>query len=215
MGRSEYLRVAAYFGFSDGAIIVTTTKKFVVTLLVFLVTLPALAQRSGQNVSIQYGTIVARERINLNSGAVPRGAVVGGALGLASASGKSKKKKARNALIGAAAGGAIASSSQGSTQGMLYTIDLGSNGMAQVVTDQTEIVQGDCVAFEKAGETANVRRISSAYCNPDNAAAVAAVEEDDIEEADECYEAKQLVVDATTMEEFEFAKAKMSLLCDD
>lgn len=193
----------------------TTTKKFVVTLLVFLVTLPALAQRSGQNVSIQYGTIVARERINLNSGAVPRGAVVGGALGLASASGKSKKKKARNALIGAAAGGAIASSSQGSTQGMLYTIDLGSNGMAQVVTDQTEIVQGDCVAFEKAGETANVRRISSAYCNPDNAAAVAAVEEDDIEEADECYEAKQLVVDATTMEEFEFAKAKMSLLCDD
>jgi uncharacterized protein YcfJ len=194
---------------------VTTTKKFVVTLSLVLVTLSALAQRAGQNVSIQYGTIVARERINLNSGAVPRGAVVGGALGLASASGKSKKKKARNALIGAAAGGAIASSSQGSTQGMLYTIDLGSNGMAQVVTDQTEIVQGDCVAFEKAGETANVRRISAAYCNPDNAAAVAAVEDDDIEEADECYAAKQLVVDATTMEEFEFAKAKMSLLCDD
>ncbi|MGD2008947.1 MAG: hypothetical protein PVJ95_11770 [Cellvibrionales bacterium] len=193
----------------------TTTKKFVVTLSLVLVTLSALAQRAGQNVSIQYGTIVARERINLNSGAVPRGAVVGGALGLASASGKSKKKKARNALIGAAAGGAIASSSQGSTQGMLYTIDLGSNGMAQVVTDQTEIVQGDCVAFEKAGETANVRRISAAYCNPDNAAAVAAVEDDDIEEADECYAAKQLVVDATTMEEFEFAKAKMSLLCDD
>ena len=193
----------------------TTTKKFVVTLSLILVTLSALAQRAGQNVSIQYGTIVTRERINLNSGAVPRGAVVGGALGLASAGGKSKKKKARNALIGAAAGGAIASNSQGSTQGMLYTIDLGSNGMAQVVTDQTEIVQGDCVAFEKAGETANVRRISAAYCNPDNAAAVAAVEDDDIEEADECYEAKQLVVDAATMEEFEFAKAKMSLLCDD
>lgn len=193
----------------------TTTKNFVVTLSLVLVTLSALAQRAGQNVSIQYGIIVAKERINLNSGAVPRGAVVGGALGLASASGKSKKKKARNALIGAAAGGAIASSSQGSTQGMLYTIDLGSNGMAQVVTDQTEIVQGDCVAFEKAGETANVRRISAAYCNPDNAPAVAAVEDDDIEEADECYEAKQLVVDATTMEEFEFAKAKMSLLCDD
>jgi len=164
---------------------------------------------------VQYGTVIQKEQVDLNSGAVPRGAVVGGALGLASASGKSSKKKARNALIGAAAGGAIASSSQGSTRGMLYTIDLGSNGMAQVVTDQTEIVRGDCVALEKAGETANVRRISSAYCEPSNAAAVAAVAEEDAEDADECYEAKQLVVNSTTAEEFEFAKAKMTLLCDD
>ena len=184
-------------------------------LVAILSTAPAEAQRKGQNVSVQYGTVIQKEQVDLNSGAVPRGAVVGGALGLASASGKSKKKKARNALIGAAAGGAIASSSQGSTNGMLYTIDLGSNGMAQVVTDQTEIVRGDCVALEKAGETANVRRISSAYCEPSNAAAVAAVAEDDAEDADECYEAKQLVVNSTTAEEFEFAKAKMTLLCDD
>ena len=165
--------------------------------------------------TVQYGTVIQKEKVNLNSGAVPRGAVVGGALGLASAGGKSNKKKARNALVGAAAGGAIASNSQGSTQGMLYTIDLGSMGMAQVVTDQTEIVRGDCVAVEKAGETANVRRISSGYCQPDNAAAVAAVAEDSAEEADECLQAKQMVVDATTAQEFEFAKAKMSLLCDD
>jgi len=184
-------------------------------LAVILSTAPAEAQRKGQNVSVQYGTVIQKEQVDLNSGAVPRGAVVGGALGLASASGKSSKKKARNALIGAAAGGAIASSSQGSTRGMLYTIDLGSNGMAQVVTDQTEIVRGDCVALEKAGETANVRRISSAYCEPSNAAAVAAVAEEDAEDADECYEAKQLVVNSTTAEEFEFAKAKMTLLCDD
>ena len=184
-------------------------------LAVTLSTAPAEAPRKGQNVTVQYGTVIQKEQVDLNSGAVPRGAVVGGALGLASASGKSSKKKARNALIGAAAGGAIASSSQGSTRGMLYTIDLGSNGMAQVVTDQTEIVRGDCVALEKAGETANVRRISSAYCEPSNAAAVAAVAEDDAEDADECYEAKQLVVNSTTAEEFEFAKAKMTLLCDD
>ena len=184
-------------------------------LAVILSTAPAEAQRKGQNVTVQYGTVIQKEQVDLNSGAVPRGAVVGGALGLASASGKSSKKKARNALIGAAAGGAIASSSQGSTRGMLYTIDLGSNGMAQVVTDQTEIVRGDCVALEKAGETANVRRISSAYCEPSNAEAVAAVAEEDAEDADECYEAKQLVVNSTTAEEFEFAKAKMTLLCDD
>ena len=189
-----------------------------ITSLVFascLVAVPAVqAQKKGQNVIVQYGTVIQKETVNLNS-AVPRGAVVGGALGLASAGGKSNKKKARNALVGAAAGGAIASSSQGSTHGMLYTIDLGSAGKAQVVTDQTEIVRGDCVAVEKAGETANVRRISSGYCQPANAAAVAAVAEDSAEEADECLQAKQMVVDSTTAQEFEFAKAKMSLLCDD
>jgi len=182
----------------------------------FLVIAPgAQAQKKGQNVTVQYGTVIQKEKVNLNSGAVPRGAVVGGALGLASAGGKSNKKKARNALVGAAAGGAIASSSQGSTHGMLYTIDLGSAGMAQVVTDQTEIVRGDCVAVEKAGETANVRRISSGYCQSSNAAAVASVAEDSAEEADECLQAKQMVVDSTTAQEFEFARAKMSLLCDD
>ena len=134
---------------------------------------------------------------------------------MASAGGKSNKKKARNALVGAAAGGAVASSSQGSTQGFVYTIDLGPMGMAQVVTDQREIIRGDCVALEKAGETANVRRISSAYCEPANAAAVAAVAEENAEEADECFQAKQMVVNSTTADEFEFAKAKMGLLCND
>ena len=187
----------------------------VLALVLVLHPFQAEAQRKGQSVTVQYGTVTQKEQVDLNSGAVPKGAVVGGALGLASASGKSKKKKARNALVGAAAVGAIAASSQGSTRGMLYTIDLGSNGMAQVVTDQTEIVRGDCVALEKAGDTANVRRISSAYCEPSNAAAVAAVAEDDAEDADECYQAKQMVVNAATAEEFEFARSKMTLLCDD
>ena len=194
------------------------TFSFTTTLLfasILIIAPGAQAQKKGQNVIVQYGTVIQKEKVNLNSGAVPRGAVVGGALGLASAGGKSNKKKARNALVGAAAGGAIASSSQGSTHGMLYTIDMGSAGMAQVVTDQTEIVRGDCVAVEKAGETANVRRISSGYCQPANAAAVAAVAEVSAEEADECLQAKQMVVDATTSQELEFAKAKMSLLCDD
>ena len=63
-------------------------------LAVILSTAPAEAQRKGQNVSVQYGTVIQKEQVDLNSGAVPRGAVVGGALGLASASGKSSKKGA-------------------------------------------------------------------------------------------------------------------------
>jgi len=132
-----------------------------------------------------------------------------------SASGKSSHKKARNSIIGIAAGAAIASASKGSSTGMLYEIDLGSGAAMQVVTDQREIRTGDCVAVEKAGETANVRRVTAAYCDRANAAAVAAVAEEAEEEAEECLAAKQQLVDAQTKEAADLAERKIALLCDD
>jgi len=173
----------------------------------------ASAQRAGQSVSVQYGTVTASKPVDLKSGAVPAGAVVGGTLGLVSAKGKSSSKKARNALIGTAAGAAIASGAQGSTKGMLYQVDLGSNGLVQVVTDQTQIRIGDCVAVEKAGDTSNLRRVTGAYCAPANARAVASVADESAEEASECLAAKQQLVDATNAEQLELAKIKIELLC--
>jgi hypothetical protein len=181
-----------------------------VTAVAALLALPALsfAQRAGQSVTVQYGVVQGGKPVDLRSGAVPAGALVGGTLGLMSASGKSSGKKARNSIIGVAAGAAIAGASKGSTSGMLYEIDLGSGTRMQVVTDQREIRTGDCVAIEKAGETANVRRVSAAYCDQANAAAVQAV-------ADECLAAKQQLVDAATPEAADLAERKIALLCDD
>ena len=176
----------------------------------------AHAQRAGQSVTIQHGVVTGGRQVDLNSGAVPRGAVVGGALGLASAKGKKSSKKTRNTIIGAAAGSAVAGSAQGDTRGMVYEVKLtGSAGISQVVTDQREIRVGDCVAVERAGETANLRRVSDAYCEEASAAAVAAVAEESAEEATECYAAKEAVVNASTVEEAELAALKMRLLCDD
>src|SRR5437868_5740765 len=92
----------------------------------------AWAQRAGQNVTIQYGKVTQVGEVDLTSGAVPAGVLVGGALGLASASGKSSGKKARNAIIGAAATGAVAGAAQGSQKGALYHVDIGSGGVVQV-----------------------------------------------------------------------------------
>lgn len=184
-------------------------------LISALVTSPAWAQKTGQSVSIQYGTVTGGRQVDLKSGAVPGGAVVGGTLGLLSAGGKSTGKKVRNTLIGGIAGGAIAGGAQGSTMGMLYEVDLGAGGRIQVVTDQREVRTGDCVAVEKAGETANIRRVSSAYCNPDNSAAVAAVAPESKKDADECVSAKQQLVDASTAEQLELASKKIELLCND
>ena len=146
---------------------------------------------------------------------MPTGALVGGGLGLLSASGKSSGKKARNTIVGAIAGGAIGKAGQGSTSGMLYTVSLGGSGQVQVVTDQREIRTGDCVAVEKAGDTASVRRVTAAYCDQSNAVAVKAVESEAREEAEECLMAKQQLVDAVTVEQADLAARKIQLLCDD
>ena len=184
-------------------------------VLVGVAAVPAWAQKAGQSVTIQYGTVAGSREVDLQSGAVPKGAVVGGALGLASAGGKSSSKKARNALVGAAAGGAVAGASQGSQKGMLYDVDIGSGGRIQVVSDQREIRSGDCVAIEQAGDTANVRRVSAGYCDKASAAAVQSVAGEARKDAEECAAAKQQLVDAATTQAADLASHKVGLLCND
>ena len=183
-------------------------------MLIGVASVPVWAQKAGQSVTIQYGTVAAMREVDLKSGAVPKGAVVGGALGLASAGGKSSSTKARNAIVGAAAGGAVAGSSQGHQKGMLYDVDIGT-GKIQVVSDQREIRSGDCVAVEKAGDTANVRRVSTDYCNAASASAVQSVAGEARKDAEECATAKQQLVDATTTQAADLAGRKISLLCND
>jgi outer membrane lipoprotein SlyB len=173
------------------------------------------AQKAGQSVTIQYGKVTAVRDVDLKSGAVPAGALVGGALGLASGSGKSSGKKARNAIVGAAAGSAVAGAAQGSQKGMMYQVEVGAGDMIQVVSDQREIRPGDCVAVEKAGDTANVRRVSASYCEKSNEAAVKAVGSEARKDAEECAAAKQQLVDATTPQAADLAGRKISLLCND
>jgi outer membrane lipoprotein SlyB len=177
--------------------------------------LPSWAQKAGQSVAIQYGKVTGVRDVDLNSGAVPAGVLVGGTLGLMSGSGKSSGKKARNAIVGAAAGGAIAGAAQGSQKGALYQIDVGAGGVVQVVSDQREIRTGDCVAVEKAGDTANVRRVSEGYCQKANESAVKAVADASRKEAEECASVKQQLVDATTPQEADLASRKVALLCND
>src|SRR5688572_18619907 len=173
------------------------------------------AQKAGQSVTIQYGKVTAVRDVDLKSGAVPAGALVGGALGLASGAGKSSGKKARNAIVGAAAGSAVAGAAQGSQKGMMYQIEVGAGDMIQVVSDQREIRTGDCVAVEKSGDTANVRRVSASYCDKANEAAVQAVGNEARKDAEECAAAKQQLVDSKTMQEADLAGRKIGLLCND
>lgn len=188
------------------------------SLLLAVVTSLAMSsawpQRAGQSVSIQYGKVAGAREVDLQSSAVPAGVLVGGTLGLASASGKSSSKKARNAIIGAAATGAVAGAAQGRQTGVLYQVDLGQSGSIQVVSDQREIRTGDCVAVERTGDTANIRRVSTAYCDKANESAVRAVAGEAAKDAEECAAAKQQLVEAKSPEDVDMASRKITLLCN-
>ena len=177
-----------------------------------LISFSAVAQKSGQNVSIQVGVVQSAERVTLQSEGGGKGAVVGGALGYASGSGQSKSKKRRNALIGGAAGAALSSSGQ--SQGMQYGVKLGDGSAIVVVSDQTEVQVGDCVTVEQSGDRANIRRQDPAACDPDYAEVIEELEDEFEEEATVCDMAKQDILNAKTTDEVELASAKAQILCN-
>jgi outer membrane lipoprotein SlyB len=172
---------------------------------------------AGTAITIQTGRVVSAEPVNLQSQA-GGGAVVGGMFGYMATSGRqSSSRRARNTILGAAAGGAIAASAQGSLNGLAVTVELGSGTTVQVVTDQTAIVMGDCVNVEQAGRgTTNVRRVSAALCE----AAASDEVEPDIEKelskaAKRCLTAKDRLLDAESDAQIEAAIRRVEILCDD
>lgn len=177
-----------------------------------LFSISALAQKSGQNATITFGIVEAAQSVTLQSEGAGKGAVVGGALGYASGSGKSKSKKRRNAIIGGTAGAAL--SSTGKSEGKQYTVKVSDGSAIVVVSDQTQIQVGDCVSVEQSGDRANIRRQDSTACDPDYAKAVTQLEDEFVEEANECDAAKQAILDATTKDELDLASAKAEILCN-
>ncbi len=173
---------------------------------------PALAQKSGQSATITLGIVEQMQQVTLQSTGGGKGALVGGTLGYASGSGKSKSKKRRNAIIGGAAGTALSRS--GTAPGMEYTVKVNDGSAIVVVSDQTQIQIGDCVSVEQSGDRANIRRQDPAACRPSSAHIIAEIEEELIEDASDCDLAKKQLLAATTAEELELASAKARILCN-
>ena len=190
----------------------------VVTAIVFVITClaispaPAEAQKKGQSAKIQYGVVVKSELVDLSENKAPSGALVGGTIGLLTG-GSSGKKRRRNAAIGGLAGGLLGAAGSTQQMGMMYTIDIAS-GSIKVVTDQTEIHIGDCVVVEETSQGANVRRVNHEVCNPEAAAVVAELQDEFIEEAEECAMARKELAAAKTDAEFDRALMKVDILCN-
>jgi outer membrane lipoprotein SlyB len=184
-----------------------------------LVVLPlAEAQRSGQSASISIGVVKKADDIDLRSQNAPAGALVGGMLAYHTTGDKrSSTTKWGRAAAGAAAGAAIARAREGNLKGKVYTVDVGNGRLVQVVSDQTQIKLGDCVTIEEVNGEANIRRADRAACEPEAAAVVSSadVQQEFQEEASECFAAKGELLAAETPEQFDMAKRKMDIFCND
>jgi outer membrane lipoprotein SlyB len=166
--------------------------------------------RIGQTTSVQFGTVRTAEPVTLDSNAA-KGALVGGTLGLMAGSSNSA---AVNAIRGASVGGVAKGLSEGDRSGMAYTVEVADGTTTRIVTDQREIHVGDCVAVERVGQSANIRRASASYCDPANGQAVRALDAQVRSDATRCETAKQELAKASTTEAAELALRKADLLCD-
>ena len=167
--------------------------------------------RVGQRATVQFGTVRNVEQVNLQSD-VPAGALIGGTLGLITSGGG--RNAPRNAILGAAVGAAATSVAQGNRMGIAYTVAMLDGSTVRIISDQSEIRVGDCVAIERAGETNNIRREHSAYCASQNQQAVREIQQQAQEVAAQCQAAKDELVKASTPEAVDLATRKVQLLCD-
>ena len=169
--------------------------------------------------TVNYGRITNVTLITeANRAAQTGGAVLGGALGAASArnrSGGTAALRAGAGVLGGQAIGRIATQ----RQAFEYTILIDGRTTVTMVTDEAGLRVGDCVAVER-GAFNNLRLVDDARCNPRPAAqgqkaappkATAA----DVRQADACIQAKDRLLDAETDDDFERAYRRVRLLCSD
>lgn len=184
-----------------------------VVILFALLSSPLMAQKSGQSMQIQYGIVVASKYVQEKSN-TGKGALVGGAIGLYAGKGKSSGTKFRRATAGAIIGGATTSAVQGSREAREYQVRTAA-GLTVIISDQTQIAVDDCVIIETPNKgNSNIRRVASTYCDPASAEVVAELQDEMLEEAQECVAAKSELSAAATDDAVDRALRKISILCD-
>jgi outer membrane lipoprotein SlyB len=165
-------------------------------------------------VSVAYGSITGvNQQEKDTSGGKTGGALVGGLVGLYTGKGKSTSNKALRTLGGAAVGSAAGGTMARGTE-LVYTVSLVNGGTVRIIMDSGNFRSGDCVAVEQGGASANMRRVSDEFCR-NNASVPQQYKTEHVNEADECAQAKQQLLDAQTEDAIKAAQMKMNILCQD
>jgi outer membrane lipoprotein SlyB len=159
--------------------------------------------------TVEFGRITGVRTVDTTSGgAQAAGTLIGGALGVASGSGRSSSNRALRGIAGGAAGNRIGAAA-GSGTAFEYTVLLRGTRTVTIVTEQAGLRVGDCVSLER-GTLNNIRLEADERC----ATPEAAPSDADISSAYACDAAKRQLLEAETDEDFDRAERRMRLLCN-
>ena len=190
-------------------------RKIFFTILILIIG-SAVAQtisrsQLGSSFDIRYGTVAGIERVKIKSQAA-KGAITGGMIGGATSG---HRHRSKHAVEGAIAGALLAALLEGNRKAFQYTVNFADGSIIKVVTESGGIVEGDCVTVE-IGHTANIRRVSTVYCEHGNHEAITApiVQAHLQQDAAECHAAKEMALQATTSEATDIALKKVRAFCE-
>lgn len=157
-----------------------------------------------QSVTIQYGEVVSSLSVNKDASHAG-GALAGGLMGALIGP---RRHRGLRVVAGAGIGAGIQGSATSGTQ-QQYTVKLKSGSTTIINTEQLEIRIGDCVSIEQ-GTHANIRRVSSVYCETETA-----VPAHHVAASNDCEKAKDMLIAAETDEDTTLAAKKIRILCED
>ncbi len=165
-------------------------------------------------IAINYGTITNVTPVKLQSNAT-RNATMGGLVGLLSQATGSGTERLAGAAIGAAIGGLATKAAEGDNMANSFIVSLNRGGTVKIVTEQRDIVVGDCVAVE-TGRHTNLRRVSPVQCQPvgqQHPTIDPDIARSEQNEADACHQAKVELLNAQTEGDINALTRKVQIIC--
>lgn len=163
----------------------------------------------GYELRVRYAEVTGIDRVKLPSNA-PAGAVVGGFTGLVLSRNSSGSKRVASGLGGAVLGGLATAALEGDRLGYSYRLRYANGDTTSFITEKGYLQVGDCVSVER-GQYANIRRVAAVLCSGRQSVAA---EQKHVREAEQCHEAKDQLLAASTDEQIEAAARKVSILCE-
>ena len=97
---------------------------------------------------------------------------------------------------------------------ILYQLDLGERGMQMMVSAKTGLRPGQCVALERSGAIANLRRVSPAFCDPENQEVIETLGAIRVAHIEHCMRSLQRYREQADANAANEALAEVAMLCD-
>lgn len=163
----------------------------------------------GYELQVRYAEVVDISRVKLPSNA-PAGAVVGGFTGLVLSRNSSGGKQVASGVGGAVLGGLATAALEGDRMGYSYRLRFRNGETSNFITEKGYLQMGDCVSVER-GQYANIRRVAAVLCE---AGQSTQPDPTHLRQAEQCHEAKNQLLAATTEEQINAAARKVSIICE-